>query len=105
MPTYYTNYPEKTEPLVHRIAGSTRIIDLTVEQLQEVLTKALQGAAKTLAPSAPDEYAYGLKGLAEVLGCGETKAAEVKASGKYKEAIRQSGRKIIINKTQLLRML
>ena len=43
------------------------------------------------------KYVYGLRGLAELLGCSIPTAYRVKRSGKLGDAITQIGRKIIIN--------
>ncbi|GIJ92813.1 hypothetical protein CAPN002_00310 [Capnocytophaga stomatis] len=43
------------------------------------------------------KYAYGLNGLAEVLGCSRSTASKIKQSGKIDRAIFQQGRKIIID--------
>ena len=43
------------------------------------------------------KYVYGLRGLAELLGCSIPTAFRVKRSGRIDQAITQIGRKIIIN--------
>lgn len=83
------------------IPNDTRLIDLTVGQLRELIAES---QPKKETQNAPDEYAYGIDGLAKTLGCGRSYAFYVKKSGIYKEAIQQQGRKIIVNVT-LLRTL
>lgn len=50
-------------------------------------------------------YAHGIKGLADFLGCGKTKAQAVKNSGVIDDAIVQNGRKIIIDKNKAFELL
>lgn len=51
------------------------------------------------------EFVYGLDGLASLLGCGKTKAQQVKNSGIIDEAIIQNGRKLIVDKDKALELL
>lgn len=43
------------------------------------------------------KYVYGIKGLADILGCSKTHAQTIKNSGQLDKAIIQNGRKIIID--------
>ncbi len=43
------------------------------------------------------KYVYGLRGLANLFGCSIPTASRIKASGKIDKAIKQIGRKIIID--------
>lgn len=52
-----------------------------------------------------DKYSYGLKGLANLLGCSKTTAWKIKDSGKIDKAIKQVGRKIIIDNKKALELL
>ncbi|HFK5538412.1 TPA: DUF3853 family protein [Elizabethkingia anophelis] len=51
------------------------------------------------------ELVHGIKGLAELLGCGRTKAQELKSSGILKEAVIQNGKKIIFDAAKVLELL
>lgn len=51
------------------------------------------------------ELVHGIKGLAELLGCGRTKAQELKSSGILKEAVIQNGKKIIFDAKKVLELL
>ncbi|AQW92534.1 DUF3853 domain-containing protein [Elizabethkingia anophelis] len=51
------------------------------------------------------ELIHGIKGLAELLGCGRTKAQELKSSGILKEAVIQNGKKIIFDAAKVLELL
>lgn len=52
-----------------------------------------------------DKYSYGLSGLAALLGCSKTTAWKIKDSGKIDKAIRQVGRKIIVDNEKALELL
>ena len=43
------------------------------------------------------KYVYGLKGIADLFGCSIPTANRIKKSGKIDKAIKQIGRKIIVN--------
>lgn len=43
------------------------------------------------------KYVYGLKGLADILGCSKAHAQTIKSSGILDKAIIQNGRKIIVD--------
>lgn len=46
-----------------------------------------------------------LNGLANLLGCGRTKAQEIKSSGQIDQAIYQSGKTIVIDSEKALQLL
>lgn len=52
-----------------------------------------------------DEYIYGIAGLAKFLQCSRTTAQMLKSSGRIDKAITQVGRRIIINKNQIITIL
>lgn len=43
------------------------------------------------------EYVYGIRGIATLFGCSKSAAYELKRSGKIDKAIKQQGRKIIVD--------
>lgn len=47
----------------------------------------------------------GIAGLADLLGCGKTKAMEIKASGIIDEAVTQIGRSVVIDAGLALRLI
>lgn len=51
------------------------------------------------------EYVYGLDGLASILGCGKTKAQQIKNSRVLDDAIIQNGKTLIIDKEKALELL
>lgn len=78
------------------IHQDTRLIDLTVAQLAEVIDRAV---ADSLSRRQPQEIqprlVYGIKGIAEIFGVSERQARNIKASGIISKAIRQQGRTIV----------
>lgn len=43
------------------------------------------------------KYVYGIDGIAEIFGCSRPTASRIKKSGKINAAIRQIGRKIVVD--------
>lgn len=43
------------------------------------------------------QYAYGIDGLAQILGCSRSTAKRIKAGGTINRAIKQQGRTIVID--------
>ena len=75
----------------------TRIIDLTVGQLAEIIDKAVEESLSRRQSSEDNtaRYVYGIKGIATLLGVSERQARNIKASGTISKAIRQQGRTIV----------
>lgn len=76
------------------IDPKTRLIDLTVGQLLELIESA-SGKPK----EAPKErrLEYGIAGIARIFNCSISTANRIKASGKIDKAISQRGRLIVID--------
>ena len=77
------------------ITPNTRVIDLTVGELMDIIKNA--APQPVIAAQPPRVYDYGIAGIARTFNCSDSTAKRIKASGKYKEAIRQTGRVIIID--------
>lgn len=77
----------------------TRIIDLTLGELLEAVEERVRSviAGKPQADTDKKKYVYGLKGLANLLGCSKTTASRLKSSGKIDKAITQVGALLIID--------
>ena len=74
----------------------TRIIDLTVAQLAEVIDKAVADSLRRRQSSEPVRHlVYGIQGIAELFGVSERQARYIKSSGVINKAIRQQGRTIV----------
>lgn len=74
------------------------ITTLSVGELIDIVKEAVtSGTQKEIIYKEEKKYAYGLRGLAYILGCSRTHAVKVKNSGILDEAIVQNGRKIIID--------
>lgn len=74
----------------------TRIIDLTVAQLAEVIDKAVEESLRRrTTQETQSRFVYGIKGIAEIFGVSERQARYIKSSGVISKAIRQQGRTIV----------
>lgn len=74
----------------------TRIIDLTVAQLAQVIDKAIEDSLRRRQPEdTTPRHVYGIKGIAQIFGVSERQARYIKSSGVISKAIRQQGRTII----------
>lgn len=87
----------------------TRIIDITVGELLEILNKQQQQNAANVEPqnqpAGAQKYVYGIAGIAELFNCSKTTANAIKQSGKIDKAIRQVGRKIIVDASLALELV
>ena len=81
------------------ITERTRLIDVTVGDLMEYLRENLKPEQPRTEPEPrePERFVYGIKGLADLLGCSESAAQRKKSAGMFKGAVMQSGRKITVD--------
>lgn len=79
------------------ITQDTRLIDLTVAQLAEIIDRAVEEslARRQSQSDNTPRYVYGIKGIASIFGVSERQARYIKSSGAISKAIRQQGRTII----------
>lgn len=84
---------EKTKKTIE---DSTPIAMLTVGQLREVLTSSIPYPKEKVDKSI-HKHVYGLQGLANLFGCSVPTANRIKSSGRIDAAIKQIGRKIIVD--------
>lgn len=81
-----------------KIDPNTRIIDLTVGELMELIEAAQTEKTTPQAPTAPEKrFVYGIAGIAQVFNCSMTTANRIKASGRIDRAIMQNGRIIVVD--------
>lgn len=79
-----------------RIDPNTRIIDLTVGELMELLE--IIKTTPQEAPIKPEKrLVYGIAGIAQLFNCSMTTANRIKASGRINRAIMQNGRTIVVD--------
>lgn len=78
------------------IDPQTRIIDLTVGQLMELLESA-QGAPQAVQEVKEHRKGYGIAGIAQIFNCSMTTANRIKRSGRIDRAITQHGRIIVVD--------
>lgn len=84
---------------------NTRIIDLTVAQLAEVIDKAVEESLRRRSnQETPSRFVYGIKGIAEIFGVSERQARYIKSSGVISKAIRQQGRTIVTDASLALQL-
>lgn len=88
------------------INQDTRIIDLTVAQLAEVIDRAVEESLKRRQPTETNlpRLVYGIKGIAQIFGVSERQARYIKSSGVINKAIRQQGRTIITDADMALKL-
>lgn len=84
------------------ITSDTRIIDLTVGQLMELLDKKQAPAEIKEEPEKAKRLVYGIAGIAQLFNCSMTTANRIKASGRIDKAISQYGRIIVVDADKAL---
>lgn len=87
--------------MVGTITPETRIIDLTVGQLMDLISKA-QAPVVEKAPEQTKRLVYGIAGIAQLFNCSMTTANRIKASGRIDDAITQHGRIIVVDADKAL---
>ena len=84
------------------ITSDTRIIDLTVGQLMELLEQKQAPAEIKEEPEKAKRLVYGIAGIAQLFNCSMTTANRIKASGRIDDAITQHGRIIVVDADKAL---
>lgn len=84
------------------ITSETRIIDLTVGQLMQLLDKKQAPAEIKEEPEKAKRLVYGIAGIAQLFNCSMTTANRIKASGRIDDAITQHGRIIVVDADKAL---
>lgn len=84
------------------ITSDTRIIDLTVGQLMELLEQKQAPAEIKEEPEKAKRHVYGIAGIAQLFNCSMTTANRIKASGRIDKAISQHGRIIVVDAEKAL---
>ncbi|WP_068597022.1 DUF3853 family protein [Vaginella massiliensis] len=78
------------------INPNTTLAELTVAEFIELQNSMNNKDKKT--------YVYGIKGIAKILGCSRSKAAEVKKSGILDDAIFQNRNTIVVDVEKALQL-
>ena len=87
------------------VLQDTRIIDLTVAQLAEVIDRAVEESlARRQTQDSTPRFVHGIKGIATIFGVSERQARYIKSSGVINKAIRQQGRTIITDAHMALQL-
>ena len=87
------------------INEKTRIIDLEVGDLIDLITNIVNGKMQPPPPDNNDDFIYGYKGLAEYLKCSLTCVYKRIKSKKYDKAIMRNGKKIIFLKSEIIKII
>lgn len=91
-----------------KINDATRIIDLTVGQLED-LTRTWVRSEVASAKAGEDHqnkrHIHGLKGLAKLLGCSVTRACQINTSGVIEPALTRLGNLMIFDADMVLALL
>lgn len=85
------------------INPETRVIDLTVGQLMDLIGKDQEIKVNNAATE--KRLVYGIAGIAQLFNCSMTTANRIKASGKINKAISQYGRMITVDADLALELM
>lgn len=78
-----------------QVNNDTPIAMLTVGQLKQILNSV--ESKEPLPIEKTKNYVYGIAGIASLFNCSPVTASRIKRSGKIDAAIKQIGRKIIVD--------
>lgn len=87
------------------IKDTTPIAMLTVGQLKEVLGNTKVEATIIDTVNTETKYIYGIAGIARLFNCSIPTANRIKKSGRIDKAIKQIGRKIVVDSEQALQLV
>lgn len=75
------------------------LVTATLLDLAETLKMVLGFSGHEVSNRQPEvkRYVYGMKGLAQILGCSVATAQRIKSSGRLDKAISQDGRIIVVD--------
>lgn len=84
---------------------NTRIKDLTVSQFRELCMSIFPSDAPGNDSKQERFVIHGIKGLAEYLGCGKTKAWAIINDPMYRKAVMRAGRQVVVDGNTLNRIM
>ena len=89
------------------ITPDTRIIDLTVGELTDLMRSMIPSETVTIKEEVSKEkwLVHGLDGLAKLFGCSKKHACQIKRSGVIDKAISQYGRTIVVDAERALDLI
>ena len=79
------------------IAKETPLVSLTVGQFKEILDGRIKPAETDTTGTTEVKHVYGIDGIARLFGCSHPTANRIKRSGVIDKAIKQVGRKIVVD--------
>ena len=88
----------------------SRLVDMTLGEALEIASPFLSTligriVKDNLEGKGEDEIGYGIAAIREVFDCGDTKAVDIHHDRRYAKAFYHEGRKIVVNKTILRRLM
>lgn len=86
------------------IKEDTPIWQLSVREFRELIRQETNQAIKA-EPATEKQYVYGIDGIARLFDCSRMTAQRIKNSGKIDKAIKQAGRKIIVDANLALELI
>lgn len=84
--------------------ANKRVIDLTLGELMDAIDERITVTKKPEEPKSGKRFVYGLKGLANLLGCSKTTASRLKSSGRIDAAVTQVRALLIIDADLVLKL-
>lgn len=91
--------------MVYNINNETPIAMLTVGQLKEVLGNTNVEPKVIDTVNTDKKYVYGIAGIARLFNCSIPTANRIKKSGRIDKAIKQIGRKIVVDSELALQLV
>lgn len=83
-------------PIERRISDDTRLIDLTVGELKELMGALIVKQEDNEVKSSSNNLVYGIKGISELFKCSANTAMRLK-NDVISKAVSQVGRKIVVD--------
>ena len=80
------------------ISDHTPVWQLTVGEFKNLIQETTGAKAEPKQTQEPGDYAYGIAGIAEIIGASKTTAQKIKSSGILNGAITQVGKKLLHTK-------
>lgn len=84
---------------------NTQIKDLTVSQFKELCLSLFPCEAPSHDSKEDRFVIHGIKGLAEYLGCGKTKAWSIANNPTYAKAVMRAGRQVVVDGNTLNKIM
>ena len=87
-----------------RIDHNTPVAMLTLGQLKDALREDAPKNVGAQIVDTPKRFVYGITGIAKLFNCSAATASRIKASGRINGAVKQIGRKIVVDADMALQL-